>query len=266
MAALALALVPLHGRSRPPVRPSSPPPAVQRVVAASDNGLARGLVGYWRFDDGAGSAVARDLSGNRNDCQLRHLDPGASWTAGVHDGAIHLDGQGWLECAHVAALRHTDREMTIALWVNRGEDDRLRGLVTRQHGDGKADNFHFGFRESLLMIQSSVWTVHLAAAVSRPRGRWVHVATTHGTDNVARLYVDGALVAHARTGTRAAEGDDNPLLIGGGLNRSDRDTVSERMNGALDELVIYDRVLSPSEIAALAAGAQPSPAHRPTAR
>src|SRR5581483_7848688 len=32
--------------------------------------LARGLVGYWRFDDGRGSVVARDASGNANDCYL----------------------------------------------------------------------------------------------------------------------------------------------------------------------------------------------------
>jgi RNA polymerase sigma-70 factor (ECF subfamily) len=262
-AALALALVPATGRGRRPLQPSSPAPAVHRIVATSDNGLARGLVGYWRFDEGAGSAVARDLSGNGIDCQLRHLDPAASWTAGVHAGAVQLDGHGWLECAKVAALRSTDREITIALWVNRGEDDRLRGLVTRQHGDGKLDDFHFGFRDSLLMIQSSLWKMHLAAAVSRPRGRWIHVATTHGADNVARLYVDGEMVAHGRTRAAAPDTGDNPLLIGGGLNRRDPDTVSERLNGALDELVIYDRVLSPAEIAALAAGAQPAPAHKP---
>jgi RNA polymerase sigma-70 factor (ECF subfamily) len=244
-------------------RPSTAPRASDPAAAATPArrpgplaGLGRGLVGYWRFDDGPESAVARDLSGRGNDCRLRHLDPPTNWVAGVHGGAVHLDGAGWLECPHFAAVERPTSELTIAVRVNRGSDTRLRALVSEQHGGGLLDTFHFGFRGEQLMFQSSVWRLHLAAMVPQARRHWVHVAATVGP-HVSRLYVDGEPVVTRGTRRPTADGGNNPLLVGGGQNNSNPDGVSERLTGALDDLVIYDRALAPEEIAALAAGADP---------
>jgi RNA polymerase sigma-70 factor (ECF subfamily) len=254
--ALVVMVVALGATARP--RPTEPPAL---LVAEGGNALrlAEGLVGYWRFDDGAGAGWARDLTGRGLDCQLRHLDPRGSWTSGVLGGAIRLDGNGWLECPSPALP--VDGGLTIALWIKRASAPRVRALVTRQLGSGPEDTFHFGFRGDLLMIQSSVWRVNLNRPL-RERDEWIHVATTHGPEHITRLFVDGHLVAakQDRAGPTPVRGQDlNPLIVGGGLNHADPDGVGERFHGALDELLIYDRALGPDEIAALAARVQPRP-------
>src|SRR4051812_25276036 len=45
-------------------------------------GLLDDLVGYWRLDDGTGSAVAHDWSGRANDGTLMRLDTATDWVAG----------------------------------------------------------------------------------------------------------------------------------------------------------------------------------------
>jgi RNA polymerase sigma-70 factor (ECF subfamily) len=253
--------------SAPALAMSRAPGEVRPVRAAVPDlptALGAGLVGYWRFDELAGER-ARDRSGRGHDCLLRHADPAGSWTEGVLGGALRLDGNGWLECAGVPE----SRTISVALWMKRGPARRVRALVTRQFASGSEDVFHFGFRDDLLMIQSSLWRVNLNRPLPE-RDQWIHVAATHGADHLTRLYVDGQLMGQKRdkraSGSVPAEqkdrGDDghpNPTIIGGGLNQADRERVGERFQGALDELVIYERELSPEEVAALAARVQPRP-------
>jgi RNA polymerase sigma-70 factor (ECF subfamily) len=186
----------------------APPPALRLAAAPAPAAAnSEALVGYWRLDDGAGSAYARDFSGGGNDCTLRRLDRGAAWTEGRHATAIQLDGRGWLECPQTATLNRALDEITIALWVKRtGPVKRVHALVTRQLGHGTKDAFHLGFRDDLLILQSSLWPVTLATAFPAlgdgrqdrdardgrdGRGdhedRWHHVAATRGPDRRARL-------------------------------------------------------------------------------
>jgi RNA polymerase sigma-70 factor (ECF subfamily) len=222
-------------------------------------GLGSGLVGYWRFDDGAASTVAHDLSGYGNDCAIKQTELAAGWTEGQLGGAITLGGQGWLACARVDALNRAQSELTIALWVKRaGKGDRVRALVTRQLDRDARDVFHFGFRDDLLLLQSSVWGVTLAVPFPRATGRWVHVAGSLGRDRRARIYIDGREVGSKRTSAPTGERASTPLIIGAGINAPDQVEATERFEGALDELVVYERALGAGEIAALAAGAQPA--------
>ena len=231
----------------------SPPPP-----SAAQLGLSQGLVGYWRFDDGYGSPAARDLSGNGNDCLLRGVDPGAAWTHGRLGGAVALHGNGWLECAKVEALARLSREITIALWVRRGGKDRVRALVSRQFGSGNLDTFHFGFRDDQLWMRSRVKGGPAFAVVPRTRGLWFHAAASVDAAGTARIFINGEEVQRKLKEDRPSlGGGTNPLIIGGGINGPDPDAVRELFQGALDELLIYDRALDGEEIRALASGAQP---------
>ena len=231
-------------------------PPLPRDPAAA--GLGGGLVGYWRFDDGVASPLARDLSGGGNDCAMRRMEPAAAWTEGQLGGALNLAG-GWLECGRVDALPRANSELTIALWVRRGtKNERVHALVTRQLERDTRDVFHFGFRDDLLLLQSSVWHVTLAAPFPRAPGRWFHVAGSLGRDGRARLYIDGKEVAHKTTGVPSGERAGTPLIIGAGINAADQVSATEVFEGAVDELLMYDRALAADEIAAIAAGTQPS--------
>jgi hypothetical protein len=222
-------------------------------------GLSRGLVGYWRFDDGAGSTHARDFTGFGNDCLLRKLDPATSWTDGPLAGALSFDGQGWLECPRVEALAKLSSEMTIAVWTKRtGQRQSVRALATRQFEGGDLDIFHFGFRDDQLWMRSRIKGGPAFAPFPAALGRWHHVAATVAADGEGRLYIDGELVHHKiKEGRPSLGGGSSPLIVGGGINGSYGGEVKELFQGVMDELVIFDRALSREEIAALAAGTQP---------
>jgi RNA polymerase sigma-70 factor (ECF subfamily) len=232
----------------------APPPEPSEVAAA----LGRGLVGYWRFDDGYGSSVAHDLSGAGNDCLLRHLDPATDWTEGPLGGALTLTGDGWLECPRADALARMSKEVTIALWVKRtGKERGVTALVSRQLGTGGQDHFHLGFRKDRLWLRSIVPNTS-AAGSAVPYGRWVHVAGTLGADGVARVFLDGEEIGRKdKAGRPSIGGGSTAIIIGGAANHPDPTRVGERLMAVIDELVIYDRALGPDEVRALAAGTQP---------
>ena len=149
--------------------------------------------------------------------------------------------------------------MTITTWVRRSPSKKkVLALVSRQYGDGQLDTFHLGFRHDELALRSQVKGGPAFVAYPRTLGQWHHVAATLDTDGVARLYVDGELVRKKRKeGRPGLGGGNNPIIIGGGVNGSDLNDVTERFFGTLDELSVYDRPLRPEEIRSLAQGKQP---------
>ena len=238
-------LAPVHAR-RAPLDP--------RSAAA----LARGVVGYWRFDDGPGSTTARDWSGNGNHCLLRNMHPATDWTDGPLEGAITFGGDGWLECPRVAALARVQNAMTISLWIKRtGRKNHVRALVTRQLEGGDRDRFHFGFSDDDLVLRSREQGKSTYAPFPAVRGHWLHVAATRDATGVTRLYLDGEELRSKTSDRLSMGGGNDPLIIGGGNNTSDPTHVKEHLEGVMDELIIYDRALGAEEIGALAAGTQP---------
>jgi len=235
--------------------PEGLPGAPAQVAAA----LGRGVVGYWRFDETAGSTVARDRSGLGNDCTL-HDPKGAApaWTDGVVGGALNLDGRGWVSCNQVQSWAALSNELTIATWVKRSAGHPgLRAIVSRQKGMDSADYFLFGLSGDVLVFASSAWNTRIKDRIGG-YDRWTHLAVTRAADGTVVLYVDGAeLRREQRPSAGSITGGPNALVIGGGVNVPDPDRPTELFDGALDELVIYGRALAGDEIAALASGAEP---------
>jgi hypothetical protein len=236
-----------------PVRDSRP--ALDPRSAAA---LARGVVGYWRFDDGPGSTTAQDSSGNGNNCVLRNMHPATDWTDGPLGGAITFASEGWLECPRTEALARIQNAMTISLWVKRtGRKNHVRALVTRAFEGTDRDRFHLGFSDDDLVLRSRVQGRSTYGPFPAVRGHWLHVAATRGADGISRLYIDGEEIRSKFSDQLAMGGGSDPLIIGGGNNTADPTHVKEHLEGVMDELIIYDRALGPEEIAALAAGTQP---------
>lgn len=77
-------------------------------------------------------------------------------------------------------------------------------------------------------------------------GTWHHVAATYG-GSTRRVYVDGVEVTFT-TGASALSYDTMPVSIG----CDDNSPASGFFRGALDDVQVYDRVLSATEIAELA--------------
>jgi len=150
-------------------------------------------------------------------------------------------------------------EVTVAAWVKKPAPSRdLHTLVSRQKGSDNQDSFLMGFGKNNLVFSSNVWGVRVLYPF--PFGdRWVHVAGSRSADGTARLFINGEEVAHAMSRKMASiGGGNNGLFFGAGLNVPDPSRPTEILEGAMDEMAVYDRALSKDEIAALASGVQPA--------
>jgi len=246
--------------SAPAPRPSIPRPGATPAAAAPSRRALSGdgLVGYWRFDDPAGSRVARDRSGSGNDCRLRRLDPGQATVAGVAGHALRFDGRGHLECGSPEAVQRIASAFSVAGWLKLDHRDfDLRAVLAWQRGHGPHRfGLFFGLTGSKLVLASDVWG-RVEAPLDEALGRWVHVAATHDDSGQSRLYVNGVEVAHQRGPREALGPGSNPFTVGGHIHTGEPRRISQRIHGAIDELVVYDRTLSSREIADLASDEAP---------
>jgi RNA polymerase sigma-70 factor (ECF subfamily) len=233
-------------------RPHKGHPHVARAAvappAATTPPLDRGLVGRWSFDEARGGKVP-DLSGRGNDCVLRELDPASAFVDGVHGRAIDLGTKGWLECPQPAARAGVPVELSVSAWVKRARTRAGSVIATRYLGPAEENFFHFAFARDSLRVWSGTWRGWTTKELRGLEDGWIHVAFTHAGPRT-RLFVNGTLVAHHEDQpVRGGGTATRPLLIGGSIHRGE---IWQHLDGAVDEVRIYDRALSDDEIEILA--------------
>jgi hypothetical protein len=221
-------------------------------------GLLDDLIGFWRLNDAAGSATARDWSGWRNDGTLSGIDPAAAWVAaGPEGGALSVEAKGYVNVPRSASIDSISTQVTLAAWVYLdGTITDYATAISRQIGTGYGQHYHLSVnaqRQAILFITTPAsGQVVLGGPADFPEQTWVHLAGTYD-GSVARLYVDGAEVVNMPvTGPFAAE--TNPVVISGNGN-GPAQTVSEFVPGRLDDVMLYRRALSADEIARIHDGA-----------
>jgi hypothetical protein len=218
--------------------------------------LRRGLVGHWRLDEGPGSTVVIDSSPHRNHGTLVGVDPSTAWVQGHIEGALNIAGMGFVSIPPSASIDAIAETLTVAGWIY--WTDTLTGLfataISRQKGTTEHQHYHlsiaFAGQPSFLMYGPGNHTYPIGPDPVA-MNTWVHLAGTYD-GSTARLYVDGVLIQSQTLGS-LLEADSTPLILGANGNFHD---VDERFAGYLDEIVLYNRALDDTEIAALAAGAQ----------
>jgi hypothetical protein len=202
-------------------------------------------VGYWTFDDGAGT-VALDSSGKGNDGTLVG-DP--QWVAGILGGALDFDGDGdYVDCGNDAIFNITDA-FTLSVWINwRAATGDWQTVIAKgddawrlARGGGDTQTMDFGFTAG----GDRGWQA--ARTVSEvPLGEWHHVAATYDTTDGAKIYLDGVLEATNPDNAGITVGD-YPVFIGDNSQQ-----VGRFWDGLIDDVQIYREVLSEADISALA--------------
>jgi uncharacterized protein (TIGR03382 family) len=229
-------------------------------VARAD--LSSGLVGYWRLDEPAvgTDTVAHDASGRGNDGAY------VNGPSGLSTGApLRYAGGGcalFLRVAHQAvrvanmATSLKPAAATISVWFNATSVDTERSEVLSA-GDSyilylTATGLGAGRR---LAGRWDDVTVPVAGLLD---GKWHHAAATISGAGMA-LFVDGAAAASLPNAGAIVYDVGTDLWIGR-YGNGDR---ARDFEGRLDEVAVFDRVLSAAEIADLADGAQPGVAVTP---
>jgi len=203
----------------------------------------KGMVLHLSFDEGKG-VTAKDTSGEGNDGELQGT---IEWIDGEHGKAIYISG----DAADNLVLVKNDPtlditgDMTISVWANIEYvgPDGSNSLITKAdtymiHTSNWSGN---GIEQELLLWPFDLWQSPASTPIQV--NEWRHVTGVYDGEAV-KMYIDGDLMGErARSGATAVTAND--LVIG----RDSRGCCAARRSAlSLDDLVIFNRVLSDKEI------------------
>ncbi|MFA6328553.1 MAG: LamG-like jellyroll fold domain-containing protein, partial [Candidatus Micrarchaeia archaeon] len=216
-----------------------------RTAPATPNLLPgkRGLVAYYKLDDGSGTSAADSAYNNTGAVS------GATWTSGRVNGGLSFNAVDNYAYATVPGIL-TDPTISYTLesWVSprvntNSSEHMVVGKVGRHGGilstssSGSTIQFRFQY-----VNNASGWFSIISSAV--PLDSWHHVvATYNATNKEMKLYVDNVLAGSANfTGTPTSYG--STLYLGGYSGA----TSKYGFNGSIDEVKIYNRALTATEV------------------
>jgi hypothetical protein len=218
---------------------TSPPPTTTSYSSAV---VADGPVSYWRLGETAGTTAA-DVRGVNTGSYVNAPTLGqpsllASDTANT---SVRLDGvNDNVSVASSASLSMTSA-LSLEAWIKPSAIPAAGGwasVVT------KAESYSLQFngpRLELTIIQSGTRQRLQAPAGAVVAGSTYHVVATYD-GSMQRLYLNGALVASAAL-SGGVSATSNPLRIGSW------DGAGELFNGVVDEVAVYDKALSATQVA-----------------
>lgn len=208
-------------------------------------------VAYLTFDEGTGT-VASDTSGNGHPATLF----GASgWTAGlVGRFALAVPGTNGSYAEVPTPVVDTTRSFSVAAWV---KVNRVGGYQTFVSEDGPVlSSFFLQLRGDTNWFSFTVpydFFVLAQSGFTPVAGRWYHLAGVYdATAQSASLYVDGVL---ADTVYKVVAGPaTGPTGIGRGKFAGNR---VDFVNGAVDDVRLYQSALSAAEVLDIARIGEP---------
>jgi hypothetical protein len=227
-----------------------------------------GLVGKWEFESEAGG-VTPDSSGNGHDGTL---EGNANLTVDAERGSVlELSGLG-AEAARINIDSTVEipplpagRGATLAAWIKRNADTSAGDKYAYPIGIGQSGNFPIitigiadatgfvtGFIEGDSGGNDQVEVIGDSAVAD---GVWTHIAITYDRiNNEAITYVNGVAQGTATDISVVGDGalDWGFGVIGMNVNGSSTD--ANHFGGLVDDVCYFDKVLTPEEIQALAAG------------
>lgn len=223
-----------------------------------------GLMGHWRLDDGAGT-VAADAAW-ANDGQLRGDAAAPIWSAGAVGGALDFDSadrQAVVVGQPVDLdLRPATDDLTLMAWIRvpAGAEGTIVGkahanLGQRQYQLYLYDNDRDGRSHLYANIGGRANIQGRLQNVRVDDGLWHLVAVVHdAASGTQQLWVDGVAVGVPQSSGTATNGVD--VCLGARRAAGDNSGFGWALDGQLDDVRIYDRVVSAEEMAALL-GASP---------
>ena len=221
------------------------------LVTITAGGAARanidaGLVGHWGLNGDTLDALGQNHGSSIGNPQ---------WTEGPEGfgQAIEFDGRGdWIDCGRGGertGVFDITGQITVAAWINVQSFTRSwQAIVTkgdrtwRLQRDGNNNTIEFSCTG--LRVEGSQWGSVLGTT-SVNDGRWHHLTGVYDGERIS-LYVDGLLDNFAEA-SGAIDRNSQPVLIG-----ANSEMPAREFKGAVDEVRIYARALSPGEIAVLA--------------
>ncbi len=193
-----------------------------------------GLVAYYPFDENAGTTVGDNSSYAANGSFVGT----PTWSTGKVGAALTFNGSSQA----VAVGTNTQTQLTngtVEAWVSSNVSTGTMAIAHKQNA------YYLQLNTGKLALYDWTGAATCSAASSITDGAWHHVAMTlqSGVANGSTLYVDGTAV---KTCTWTPVSQTAALTLGAAYTSS----YGSYLNGSLDQVKLYSRVLSAGEIAA----------------
>ncbi len=218
-----------------------------------------GLVARWMFDDDAGDTAA-DSSGNGHDGTAIN---GASISAGV----LALNGSDqYVEVPHDPALNLTDA-FTITAFVRLDAADDRRAIITKEQMPHSSRGWNCWIQDGeprMQLMDGVKWAetgdvnqskLTVQSGATLEAGVFYHLAFVYDSAGPEQIYVDGALQVSEDVVTGTLHANEQPVRIGAYV--WDPAGYQKYLAGSIDELRIYNRVLTEAEITEVVHPQQP---------
>ncbi len=227
--------------------------------ASKTDSLTKGLVGYWTFDGadiGSSGTIAKDRSGNNNNGTIT----GATKAQGKIGQGLQFDGVNDVVNAGSGTTLANLGPMSLSAWIyprTKGEcGGNECGTIVDKTGNATngwklaiGDNSGSDRRLRFTADTSGAQVIRASADGSITFNTWQHVVMTWDGGTTAsnvRFYINGVEPSYTNTadgGTPRDNDSTNPFLIGAlGV------AGPVAFDGLIDDVRIYNRALSASEI------------------
>jgi parallel beta-helix repeat protein len=214
------------------------------------------LVSWWKFDEGSGT-IAYDSAGSNNGT----IAGNPAWVTG-HTGAYALDFDGTGDYVNVGNDSSLGVDaFTISAWVYREQSGKDWQTIVDKSGGSSS---HGGYalytnaddKVQVALLDGAAPSPSFRTDYSFPANTWVHVAATFNGGTVSSGDIKVYFNAVEQTGTESNYGtslksNTRDVYIG---TYQASTTTTGKWNGKIDDVRIYNRVLSLEEIYAVASG------------
>jgi hypothetical protein len=213
------------------------------VVPPIDN-----MIAYWQMDEGSGSIVS-DSSGNEHTGTVYE----ASWTSGISSNALSFDGiNDYVAISYDSDFAYTigQDDLTLSAWVYpHSKDSSESGAIYSDRAVGN-DVVAVSMKVSSGMFNVGGWSPtsdsYTVQASVPANNKWYLMTAVFDSSEV-KLYIDGTLKSSASLSGVSLTNGGTGMMLG----KHQGGSWSNYFDGIIDDVRIYNKALSSSEVAAL---------------
>jgi len=202
---------------------------------------------HWTLDESAGTTAA-DSSGNGSHGTV-YGNPIWRPSSGWFDGALDFDGRGdYIRVDRPAGFNFAPNSFAVSAWIYPRETTGQYHAILEYDRDSTNGNRFGLWLDANGCVHFRVGQNTWQSVDALRANRWYHVAATFEAGTRAmRIYVDGVLDATATNQKGFVTPTQATLIIGARGTADD-----EYFNGLLDDIRVYDMLLTSEEILVLA--------------
>ena len=161
----------------------------------------------------------------------------AQAAAGPQGRCLHLSAYQYLESD--AAIIPTNGAFTVSMWIYLNDNFNSYAHFISQ--GGQPNGFYLGVSPDLMVRAGDRW---LATGYRMKKGEWTHLTLTRSTAGRGALYINGSTSSYYVNLNYVADSISTNTRLGAQYLQN----APERMDGCLDNVAVYSRELSNSEI------------------